>query len=65
MMHGVLQVVLHPFTFDCADVPTGVTSVTMARCSSEAPGIGEACPPSVCLKGALFLGGLATRSFGD
>ncbi|CAJ1361456.1 unnamed protein product [Effrenium voratum] len=26
------QVVLHPFTFDCADVPTGVTSVTMARC---------------------------------
>jgi len=26
------EVVLHPFTFDCADVPTGVTSVTMARC---------------------------------
>ncbi|CAE8691948.1 unnamed protein product [Polarella glacialis] len=23
---------LHPFTFDCADVPTGVTSVTTARC---------------------------------
>jgi Ca2+-binding EF-hand superfamily protein/mRNA deadenylase 3'-5' endonuclease subunit Ccr4 len=24
--------VLHPFSFDCADVPTGVTSVTTARC---------------------------------
>eukprot|EP00933_Yihiella_yeosuensis_P016818 TRINITY_DN14227_c0_g1_i1.p1 TRINITY_DN14227_c0_g1~~TRINITY_DN14227_c0_g1_i1.p1 ORF type:complete len:670 (-),score=113.93 TRINITY_DN14227_c0_g1_i1:205-2148(-) len=23
---------LHPFTFDCSDVPTGVTSVTTARC---------------------------------
>ncbi|CAE7400763.1 CCR4 [Symbiodinium natans] len=26
------EVQLHPFTFDCADAPTGVTSVTMARC---------------------------------
>ena len=25
------DVVLHPFTFDTADVPTGVTSVTRAR----------------------------------
>ena len=26
------EVRLHPFTFDCSDAPTGVTSVTMARC---------------------------------
>jgi len=26
------DVFMHPFTFDCADVPTGVTSVTTARC---------------------------------
>jgi len=26
------DVYMHPFTFDCADVPTGVTSVTTARC---------------------------------
>lgn len=25
------DVVLHPFTFDTADVPTGVTSMTLAR----------------------------------
>ena len=26
------DVFIHPFTFDCLDVPTGVTSVTTARC---------------------------------